>query len=97
MISRLGMLAPLVAVLVGADRKLTIDGRGEMASPAGPQMNCSRLGDRHPGIRLTLIRRAGYSSSSSGAEAALRFVKVQEFMQFRPLRRPPDMSPIACD
>jgi hypothetical protein len=27
------MLAPLVAVLVWADRKLNIDGRGEMACP----------------------------------------------------------------
>jgi hypothetical protein len=32
------MLAPLVAVLVWADRKLNIDGRGEMAF-LGPQMN----------------------------------------------------------
>jgi hypothetical protein len=33
MISRFGMLAPLVAMLVWADRKLTIDGRGEAFSP----------------------------------------------------------------
>ena len=29
-----------------------------MASPSGPQMNCSRRGDRQPGIRLTGVRRA---------------------------------------
>ena len=33
MISRFGMLAPLVAVLVWADRKLNIDGRGEWLLP----------------------------------------------------------------
>jgi len=33
MISRLGMLAPLVAVLVWTDRKLTIDGRPERQLP----------------------------------------------------------------
>src|SRR5260221_13733458 len=35
MISRFGILAPLVAVLVWADRKLTIDGCGDGFSP-GP-------------------------------------------------------------
>src|SRR5580704_17304189 len=61
MISRSGMLAPLVAVLVWADRKLNIGGRGGMVFPAGPQMNCSRRGHRQPGIRLTGVRRAPYS------------------------------------
>src|SRR5882672_1277962 len=32
-----------------------------MASPSGPQMNCSRRRDRQPGIRLTGVRRAPYS------------------------------------
>jgi hypothetical protein len=39
MISRSGMLAPLVAVLVWADGKLTIDGRGRNGFSLGPQMN----------------------------------------------------------
>jgi hypothetical protein len=47
------MLAPLVAVFVWAERKLSIDGRGGMATPSGPKMNCSRRGHRQPGIRLT--------------------------------------------
>src|ERR1700733_2713640 len=51
-ISRFDMLAPLVAMLVGADRKLDIDGRDGMAFPAA----LKRIflgGDRQPGIRLT--------------------------------------------
>jgi len=46
------MLAPLAAMLVWADRKLNIGGRGGMACSADPQMNCSRRGRRQPGIRL---------------------------------------------
>src|SRR5262245_41635505 len=60
MISGFGMLAPLLAVLVWADRKLIIVGPGEGVS-LGALMNCSRRGDRQPGIRLTGIRRAPYS------------------------------------
>src|SRR3984957_53612 len=65
MISRSGMLAPLVAVLVWADRKLNISGR--VVSPAGPQMDCSRRG--HPGIRLTGVRRAPYSIRGAAEKA----------------------------
>src|SRR5262245_56923712 len=60
MISEFGMLAPLLAVLVWADRKLTIGGPGEGIS-LGALMNCTRRGDRQPGIRLTGMRRAPYS------------------------------------
>src|SRR5215470_2009024 len=60
MISGFGMLAPLLAVLVWADRKLTIGGPGGGVS-LGALMNCTRRGDRQPGIRLTGIRRAPYS------------------------------------
>src|SRR5689334_16456483 len=60
MISGFGMLAPLLAVLVWADRKLTIGGPGEGVS-LGALMNCTRRGDRQPGIRLAGIRRAPYS------------------------------------
>src|SRR5262245_61767055 len=60
MISGFGMLAPLLAVLVWADRKPTIGGPGEGVC-LGALMNCSRCGDRQPGIRLTGIRRAPYS------------------------------------
>src|SRR5262249_25177023 len=51
MISEFGMLAPLLAVLVWADRKLTIGGPGEGIS-LGALMNCTRRGGRQPGIRL---------------------------------------------
>src|ERR1700682_5675741 len=67
MISRLGMLTPLVAVLVWADRKLNIGGRG--VSPAGPQMYCSRRGHRQPGFRLTGVRRAPYSIRGAAEKA----------------------------
>src|SRR5215467_2664796 len=60
MISGFGMLAPLLAVRVWADRKLTIGEPGEGVS-LGALVNCSRRGDRQPGIRLTGIRRAPYS------------------------------------
>src|SRR5690242_5823392 len=60
MISGFGMLAPLLAVLVWADRKLTIDEPGGRRLPRA-LMNCTRCGDRQPGIRLTGIRRAPYS------------------------------------
>src|SRR5580704_5496853 len=69
MISRSGMLAPLVAVLVWADRKLNIGGRGRMVSAAGPQMDCSRRGHRQPGIRLTGVRRAPYSIRTPSVKA----------------------------
>src|ERR1700733_7270114 len=67
MISRSGMLAPLVAALVWADRKLNIGGR--VVSPAGPQMDCSRRGHRQPGIRLTGVRRAPYSIGGAAEKA----------------------------
>src|ERR1700719_256644 len=67
MISRSGMLAPLVAVLVWADRKLNIGGR--VVSAAGPQMDCSRRGRRQPGIRLTGVRRAPYSIRGAAEKA----------------------------
>src|SRR5580658_5752585 len=68
MISRSGMLAPLVAVLVWADRKLDIGGRGGMVL-RGPQMDCSRRGHRQPGIRLTGVRRAPYSIRGAAEKA----------------------------
>ena len=42
-----------------------------MASPSGPQMNCSRRGDRQPGIRLTGVRRAPYSIRTPLVKALL--------------------------
>src|SRR5262245_17347941 len=60
MISGFGMLAPLLAVLVWGDRKLTMGGPGEGVS-RGASMNRSRRGDRQPGIRPAGIRRAPYS------------------------------------
>src|ERR1700730_1901005 len=79
MISRSGMLTPLVAVLVWADRKLNIGGR--VVSAAGPQMDCSRRGHRQPGIRLTGVRRAPYSIRGAAEKAdigrnALPFFKA---------------------
>src|SRR5580700_10255764 len=72
MISRLGMLAPLVAVLAWADRKLNIGGR--VVSPAGPQMDCSRRGHRQPGIRLTGVRRAPYSIRGAAEKADISVI-----------------------
>src|SRR5688572_22061888 len=42
-----------------------------MASPSGPQLNCSRRGDRQPEIRLTGVRRAPYSTRARGVKARL--------------------------
>src|SRR5215475_15964745 len=60
MISGFGMLAPLLAVLVWADRKLTIGGPGGRRLPRGLSELFSA---RRPptGNRLTGIRRAPYS------------------------------------
>src|ERR1700682_2021058 len=69
MISRLGMLTPLVDVLVWADRKLNIGGRGGMVSAAGPQMDCSRRGHRQPGFRLTGVRRAPHRIRGAAEKA----------------------------
>src|SRR5580692_4014193 len=74
MISRSGMLVPLVAVLVWADRKLNIGGRGEVVSPAGPQMDCSRRGHRQPGFRLTGVRRAPYSIRGAAEKADISVI-----------------------
>src|SRR5580658_373235 len=73
MISRSGMLAPLVAVLVWADRKLDIGGRGGMVL-RGPQMDCSRRGHRQPGIRLTGVRRAPYSIRGAAEKADISVI-----------------------
>ena len=55
----IGMLAPLVAGLVWADRKLNIGGRGGMGSPAGPQMSCSRRAPYSIRTRLVKALSAG--------------------------------------
>jgi hypothetical protein len=62
------MLAPLVAVLVLADRNLTIDGAGEGFS-LGPSNELFSARNRQPGIRLTGIRSAPYSIRTPLAKA----------------------------
>jgi hypothetical protein len=74
-----------VAMRVWADRKPTIDGCREGFSP-GPQMDCSRRGDRRPGIRLTGIQRAPYSTRSGAGKA--------EFGGYKSLERGDEMKGI---
>src|SRR5215475_1301727 len=83
MISRFGMLAPLVAVCIWADRKLTIDGCGGLLPR--PQMNCSRRGDRQPGIRLAGIQRAPYSTGPSWRQRAPRAAATGHLRWYRAL------------